>query len=82
MTLNSYRIVRSPSRLATLWPIFLFSLMVQEMIRDGFLKKTGNKNKLPASRLPARQREILRLLAEGKNSREVAERLGISVKTV
>jgi DNA-binding NarL/FixJ family response regulator len=59
-----------------------FTSMVQEMILSGFLKKTGNPNKLPASRLTAGQREILKLLAEGKSSQEAAESLGISVKTV
>ena len=39
--------------------------------REGFLEQ-----------LTARQREILQLIAEGKNTKEIAATLGISVKTV
>jgi DNA-binding CsgD family transcriptional regulator len=35
----------------------------------------------PRSRLTAREREIVQLLAEGKSSKEVANKLKISVKT-
>jgi DNA-binding NarL/FixJ family response regulator len=35
-----------------------------------------------AERVTAREREVVQLLAEGKTNKEVAERLGISVKTV
>jgi DNA-binding NarL/FixJ family response regulator len=59
-----------------------FTSMVQEMILSGFLKKAAKTSELPASRLTAGQRKILKLLAEGKNSQEAAESLGISVKTV
>jgi DNA-binding NarL/FixJ family response regulator len=59
-----------------------YAPMVRDMIQSGFLKKTANKSKLPASRLTGRQREILKLLAEGKSNQEAAESLGISAKTV
>jgi DNA-binding NarL/FixJ family response regulator len=36
----------------------------------------------PLDQLTARQREILQLIAEGKNTKEIAYRLGIGVKTV
>jgi DNA-binding NarL/FixJ family response regulator len=36
----------------------------------------------PASHLTPRQREILQLIAEGKNTKEIAYTLGVSVKTV
>ena len=35
-----------------------------------------------ADRLSARERQVLRLLAEGATSKEIAQRLGLSVKTV
>jgi DNA-binding NarL/FixJ family response regulator len=36
----------------------------------------------PIERLTRRQREVLQLIAEGKTTREIAQILGISVKTV
>jgi DNA-binding NarL/FixJ family response regulator len=36
----------------------------------------------PIEQLTARQREVLQLLAEGKNTKEIAHLLGISIKTV
>ena len=42
--------------------------------------KTIERSRLEA--LSSREREILRLVAEGKTSREIAERLSISPKTV
>jgi len=35
-----------------------------------------------AAELTAREREVLQLMAEGKNTKEIADRLGVSVKTV
>lgn len=42
----------------------------------------GRAAKTPAQTLSSREREVLQLLAEGKNSKEVAVALGITVKTV
>ena len=39
------------------------------------------KSELPPDPLTPREREVLRLVAEGKSTREVADLLGISVKT-
>jgi DNA-binding NarL/FixJ family response regulator len=54
------------------------------MVLDGYLKKVKNPTETePAeSRITPRQREILKLLAEGKTSREVAVTLGMTIKTV
>ena len=60
-----------------------FSSQVSEVIFDSM--KNGN---LPHAATPAyekpttREREIIQLLAEGRSNKEVAEKLGISVKTV
>ena len=43
---------------------------------------TEEDNALPTPHLTARQREILRLVASGKTSKEIARDLGISPKTV
>jgi DNA-binding NarL/FixJ family response regulator len=62
-----------------------FTSKVAEMILDGYLKKAKNPTETEpvASRITsARQREILKLLAEGKTSKEVAVALGMRVKTV
>jgi DNA-binding NarL/FixJ family response regulator len=36
----------------------------------------------PADMLTSRQRQILQLIAEGQSTRDIASRLGVSVKTV
>jgi two-component system, NarL family, response regulator NreC len=41
-----------------------------------------SKSNLPADPLSARERQVLQLVGEGKSSKEVAEQLGVSVKTV
>jgi DNA-binding NarL/FixJ family response regulator len=60
-----------------------FTSEVGEMVLDGYLKtiKTPADAEPSASRLTPRQREILRLLAEGKTTKEVAAALWMSVKT-
>jgi two-component system, NarL family, response regulator NreC len=40
-----------------------------------------SRSSLPADPLSARERQVLQLIAEGKRTREVAELLGVSVKT-
>jgi DNA-binding NarL/FixJ family response regulator len=59
------------------------SSRVSEMMVERYLK--GNLLPKPAAAAPVsltpRQREIVRLLAEGKTNKEVAHALGISVKT-
>lgn len=61
-----------------------FTSKVAEMILDGYLKKAKNPTETEpaASRITPRQREILKLLAEGKTSKDVAVALGMSTKTV
>ena len=61
-----------------------FTAKVSQMILDGYLEK---KPAVPVAdvnpgRLTPRQREIVKLLAEGKSSKELAAVLGLSVKTV
>jgi DNA-binding CsgD family transcriptional regulator len=52
---------------------------------DGAYRTPTAKERLggnPTPRLSDRQKEIVRLLAQGRNSRKIAEMLGISQKTV
>ena len=60
-----------------------FTSKVAEMIQNGYLKKRKNPTATEpgASRITPRQREILKLLAEGKANRDIAVALGMSVKT-
>lgn len=61
-----------------------FTPKVASMVLDGFLhRKDANSDEeiSPRARLTPREREIVQLLAEGKSSREVADALGLSVKT-
>jgi DNA-binding NarL/FixJ family response regulator len=61
-----------------------FTSKIAEMILNGYLKKRKNPTETEsgASRITPRQREILKLLAEGKANRDIALALGMSVKTV
>ncbi len=50
--------------------------------RDFFQESSPKKTGLSARGLTTREREVLRLLAEGKTVRSVADNLGLSIKTV
>jgi DNA-binding NarL/FixJ family response regulator len=60
-----------------------FTSKVAEMVLDGYLKtvKVPADADSSASRLTLRQRELLKLLAEGKTTNEIAAALRMSVKT-
>lgn len=64
-------------------PLF-FIPRIKEVIFEGFLRRSFNTTEPPPSapHCPtASEREIIQLLAEGKSNKEVAQALGISVKT-
>lgn len=63
-----------------------FTPRVAQMVLEGFLGRESKENeddsnRKNGSRLTTRQKQILQLLAEGENSKEVAAALNISVKT-
>jgi len=61
-----------------------FTPKVASMVLEGYLRKkngVGAEDPAPRAKLTPREREIVQLLAEGKSSREVADALGLSVKT-
>src|SRR3970282_730175 len=60
-----------------------FTPRISRMVLEGYLRSEGGPTPrgLLASRLTPREREVVQLLAEGKSNKEVAARLGISVKT-
>jgi DNA-binding NarL/FixJ family response regulator len=67
-----------------------FSSKVSEMLLNSYLRHADRSpdatgaavaTESPRSRLTAREREIVQLLAEGKSNKEVASALNISIKT-
>jgi DNA-binding NarL/FixJ family response regulator len=54
---------------------------ISRTVIESYLERVGNASS-PIEQLTARQREILQLVAEGKNTKEIAGLLDISVKTV
>ena len=58
-------------------PAITHLLLENYLKRDSFTKDGGDPNALSS-----REREVLQLIAEGKTSREIAEILHLSVKTV
>jgi DNA-binding NarL/FixJ family response regulator len=67
-------------RAVTLGHTYL-SPSISRTVIDSYLQRVGGEMG-PLEDLTARQREILQLIAEGKNTKEIAATLGISVKTV
>lgn len=47
---------------------------------DGYAERTGRRN--PEATLTQRQRQVLKLLADGAGTREIASILGLSIKTI
>jgi len=60
---------------------FLYPGAVTALIRD-YLQRSRRGDRLPDRILTLREEEIVKLIAESHSSREIAETLGISVKTV
>jgi two-component system, NarL family, response regulator NreC len=60
-----------------------FTTKVSEILFSNILNRAGGNRggAEPGQRLSAREREIVQLLAEGKSNKEVADKLGISVRT-
>lgn len=60
-----------------------FSSKISEMLLNSYLRHSDRAEapESPRSRLTAREREIVQLLAEGKSNKEVAAALNISIKT-
>jgi DNA-binding NarL/FixJ family response regulator len=57
---------------------------VSNLVLEGFLKAGKHPEKIGSSRRKPtpREREIIRFLAEGKTNRQIADKLGIAVRTV
>jgi DNA-binding NarL/FixJ family response regulator len=59
-----------------------FNPKVSETILDGFLRSSANPDDEPPDPLTAREREVVQLLAEGKNNKQIATLLGVTPKTI
>jgi DNA-binding NarL/FixJ family response regulator len=54
---------------------------ISRPVIDSYLKRVGGPLS-PLEQLTPRQREILQLIAEGRNTKDIASELNISVKTI
>jgi DNA-binding NarL/FixJ family response regulator len=55
---------------------------ISRTVIDSYLQRVGDASSPIEQQLTARQREVLQLIAEGRNTKEIAGTLDISVKTV
>jgi DNA-binding NarL/FixJ family response regulator len=62
--------------------IFVSPLVTREILEDVVRASRRKRSDSRSHALTAREREVLRLVAQGNSSREVAHRLSISVRTV
>ncbi|MHA6793812.1 response regulator [Pseudonocardia bannensis] len=60
---------------------FLYAGAVTALIRD-YLQRNRHNDRIPDSILTPREEEIVKLIAEGRSSKEIANTLVISAKTV
>lgn len=61
--------------------VFLYPTMAKQLLQD-YLNRLKEGAGLPRPTLTPREREILRLLAEGYSNKEIAERLIVSPSTI
>jgi DNA-binding NarL/FixJ family response regulator len=61
---------------------FYLSAKINEQVISEFIRLTESKTPTPFSLLSAREREVLQLLAEGNSTKEIADKLNVSAKTV
>ncbi len=61
---------------------FFHPAVARTVIEDYLVRLTGGQSKQDSDRLSEREKEVLKLIAEGLSSNEIAQKLFISVKTV
>jgi DNA-binding NarL/FixJ family response regulator len=54
---------------------------VSRHVIDAYVRRVSDRPE-PLAELTPRQREVLQLVAEGRTTRQIAQELGVSVKTV
>ena len=60
----------------------VLSPAITRLLLEDYLSRDIHKSENDANTLSSREREVLQLIAEGKTSKEIAEILNLSVKTV
>lgn len=55
---------------------------ISQLVLDDYLRQTQKETNCTTLTLTPREREILQLIAEGRSSRQIAETMGMSVRTV
>jgi DNA-binding NarL/FixJ family response regulator len=60
----------------------VLSPTITRLLLEDYLRKEINRDVTEPDTLTPREREVLQLIAEGKTSREIAEILNLSIKTV
>lgn len=72
------------SALRTVWrgDVFLYPTMAKKLLSDYLQRVRAGQGKEDYDGLTKREREILKLIAEGYTNQEIAERLVISITTV
>ena len=61
---------------------FYLSAKINAQVIEDFVQQSATDDSSPFALLSPREREVLQLLAEGKSTHEIADRLNISSKTV
>lgn len=61
---------------------FFLSAAITSMVLGDYIKGPAGDPRSPFTILSAREREVLQLLAEGLRTKEISQKLGLSIKTV
>jgi two-component system response regulator NreC len=65
-----------------IWEVFQGAIYLSPQVTRAVVQAYLTRSDLPPDPLTSREREILQCIAEGQTTKEIAQRLGLSVKTV